>query len=162
MAILKIVTGEQSEVLRRKAAKVLKFDKNLKKFAQNLKETMIDAKGLGIAAPQVGESRRIFWVTLNYGKEKRKMVCLVNPEILEMSAEMELGEEGCLSLPGRYGKVSRAKSIVVKFFGIDGSGQILKLDGLDARVVQHEYDHIEGILFIDRMEAKVQEDDLLM
>lgn len=155
------MTGEDTPVLRAVAAKVVNFDGKLKKFVRDLKDTMIAAKGLGIAAPQVGESSRVFWVTLSYGKKNQMMVSMVNPEILGHGEEVVLDEEGCLSLPGRYGKVNRYKEIEVKYQDLSGKEHVLRLEGLDARVVQHEYDHLEGVLFIDLL-GKEKEVDLLM
>lgn len=171
MAKLSIITGINNPILRAESVKVAKFDSALKKFVKDLKDTMVAAKGLGIAAPQVGKNIRVFITTLGYeyesdehgeGKMKGRALTMVNPEILAVSEEMEVGEEGCLSLPGEYGKVERYKQIKVEFFSEEGVRQVLELQGLDARVVQHENDHLDGILFPDRMRAGEKEEDLLM
>lgn len=151
MGKLKIVTGEDNPILRAVSEPVKKFDTGLKKFVKDMKDTMIAAKGLGIAAPQVGQNLRVFIVILNYQTDHQMTLTMVNPEILSKSEEMTMGEEGCLSLPGRYGQVARHKKITVQFLDLDGNRQMLTLENLNARVVQHENDHIDGILFIDRM-----------
>lgn len=162
MTKLKIVTGENNPILRAMSEPVKKFDSGLKKFVRDLKDTMVAANGLGIAAPQVGKNVRVFIVTLAFDKKERTSLVMINPVILWKSDEMELGEEGCLSLPGVYGKVLRHAQIKVEFFNIDGSRQELDLTGLDARVVQHENDHIDGTLFVDRMKKNQEKEDLLL
>lgn len=166
MAKLTIITGEDNPILRAESVKVPKFDSALKKFVKDLKDTMVAAKGLGIAAPQVGRNIRVFITTLDHDLEgenvKGRALTMVNPEILEISEEMVMGEEGCLSLPGQFGKVERHKKIKVEFFSEDGVRQVLSLEGLNARVVQHENDHLDGILFPDRMKHGEKEEDFLM
>lgn len=162
MAKLKIITGENNPILRAVSEPVKKLDASLKKFAKDLKETMIKAKGLGIAAPQVGKNIRVFIATLNYKTDSQVIVTMVNPEIVAHSKEVEMGEEGCLSLPGKFGNVERFKRVTVEFFDPDGGGQMLELSGLNARVVQHETDHINGILFVDRMREMEQRGNLVL
>ena len=162
MGKLKIITGENNPILRAVSEPVKKFDGGLRGFVKNLKDIMVAANGLGIAAPQVGKNIRVFIVTLGFGKEDRMSLVMINPQILWVSDEMELGEEGCLSLPGIYGKVERHKRVKVEFFDVRGSRQELDLTGLDARVVQHENDHINGVLFIDKMGKGEEKEDLLL
>ncbi|MBI4975741.1 peptide deformylase [Candidatus Peregrinibacteria bacterium] len=162
MAILKIITGEDNKILRTRSSVVLKFDARLKKFARDLKETMIKRDGLGLASPQVAQNIRVIVVTFNYKRENERIVAMVNPDIVEKSDEMEIGEEGCLSLPGRFGKVTRHKMIVVEFSDLEGIKQVLKLAGLNARVVQHECDHLDGVLFVDKMVKGEKEENLLI
>ncbi len=151
MKKLKIITGEENPILRAVSTEVKTFNSELKSFAKQMKEAMIKAKGLGIAAPQVGKNIRIFIVTLNYGSENEMMIYMVNPKILSKSTETEVAEEGCLSLPGVYGNVERSRIVSVEFYNLDGARQEMELEGLNARVVQHENDHIDGILFIDKL-----------
>jgi peptide deformylase len=151
MAKLKIITGKDNPILRAVSEPVKNFDSALKKFAKEMKVAMEKAKGLGIAAPQVGKNWRVFWVTLGYKDEQEVCVAMVNPEIVWSSEEMEIDEEGCLSLPGDYGKVERPRAVKVEFFDLDGGRQVFELEGLDARVVQHEKDHLDGVLFIDKL-----------
>ncbi len=151
MAKLKIVTGVNNPILRAMSKPVKKFDASFKRFIKDMKDAMIRESGLGIAAPQVGSNIRAFIIVLDYNKKSEKILPMVNPEILARSEEMEEGEEGCLSIPGKFAKVMRHKEITVEFFDLDEVRQVLNLRGLNARVVQHENDHIDGILFIDRL-----------
>ena len=151
MKKLKIVTGEENPILRAVSTEVKTFNSELKSFAKQMKEAMIKAKGLGIAAPQVGKNIRIFIVTLNYGSENEMMIYMVNPKILKFSTETEVAEEGCLSLPGVYGNVERSIIVSVEFYNLDGARQEIELEGLNARIVQHENDHIDGVLFVDKL-----------
>ena len=151
MKKLKIITGADNPILRAKNEPVKRFDAGLKKFATQLKKAMEDAKGLGIAAPQVGKNIRLFWVVLYYGTKDQVAIAMVNPKIVSHSGDTEVGEEGGLSLPGLYGNVERFREITVEFFDLDGVKHSLTLDGLNAREVLHENDHIDGILFIDRI-----------
>ena len=162
MAKLKIVTGEDNDILRAKSKPILKFDGALKKFVKSMKDTMIGANGLGIAAPQVGKNIRVFLVTLGVKTKEEQVVTMVNPEILKFSKETAVDEEGCLSLPGRYGKVRRSVRVQVQFFAVDGVRQVLDLADLDARVVQHELDHLDGVLFIDKLAKGEEEENLLV
>lgn len=109
-------------------------------------KTMIAANGVGLAAPQIGESQRIIVVRLDQG-----ILALVNPTLKKFSREREDGEEGCLSVPGVFGIVPRAVRASVEAQAVNGEPVSLTLKGFPARVVQHEVDHINGILFIDRM-----------
>ncbi|MEK7673093.1 MAG: peptide deformylase [Patescibacteria group bacterium] len=156
MPKLKIVTGKDNPILRAMSTPVKKFDASLKKFAKDLKDAMVKAKGLGIAAPQVGQNIRVFITVLNYKTDQQVTVTMVNPEILEHGLETNIDEEGCLSLPAIYGKVERFNKVLVKFFDLDGNEQVFSLQGLNARVVQHENDHINGVLFIDRIAEQEQ------
>lgn len=162
MAKLKIITGEKNPVLRAVSARIKKFDAKLRGFAKQMKETMLASDGLGLAAPQVGKNIRMSVVALNHGSGSEMVLAMVNPEILVHGGEISIAEEGCLSLPGQYGKVERFKSVRVQFFDLDGGRQILELSDLNARVIQHEIDHLNGVLFIDRMKAGAEKEDLLM
>lgn len=149
--LLDIVTGSDTEILRTVCDPVAKFDKALKKVSQDMIETMHKAKGLGIAAPQVGINARVFIVTFDYGQKDERQVVMVNPEITFFSEEKDIAEEGCLSLPKVFGNVERPTEIVVKYKNIKGQEMTLRLSGLNARVVQHELDHLNGVLFIDKL-----------
>ena len=142
-------------MLRTVSRPVAVFDANLKKFVKQLKDAMIKARGIGIAAPQVGVNIRVFLVILDYGKRNERTVPMVNPKILSFSKKMEVDEEGCLSVPGIYGTVERAKSIVVEFYDLEGIRYEMDLEGLNAREVQHELDHLDAILFVDKMIEEV-------
>jgi len=149
MSILKIETGEDNPILRQKSTKVDKIDKSTKKFAKDLLKTMIKANGLGIAAPQVGINKRLFITTLNEDTDHATAILMINPEIFWRSDETNIAEEGCLSLPKIFKPVPRSTKIKVKFLDLKGNEHLLELEGLNARVVQHENDHLDGILFTD-------------
>ncbi|MFN0205650.1 MAG: peptide deformylase [Planctomycetota bacterium] len=135
-------------VLRKKAQRVTQFDDNLRKLADEMHTTMAKAKGVGLAAPQVGLSIQL--LVLNPTGKPADAKTLVNPK-LTLTKGDELGEEGCLSFPGIWGEISRAPSLTVE--GQDTAGNLIQLElsGYVARIVQHEFDHLEGILFIDRL-----------
>lgn len=142
-----IVTGPDQEVLRTKASAVQNFDKKLVKLVKDMEVTVKEANGIGIAAPQVGVSKRVMLVQMN-----KRFVVMVNPEITSFSAETDVREEGCLSLPNVWGNVRRSTSVVVEFFNVSGKKMKLELHNMDARITQHELDHLNGILFIDKLE----------
>ncbi len=146
MAIRKIITTE-NPILRKKASKIYRFDPSIQKLADDMFETMHAARGVGLAAPQIAQSIRLF--VAEY--EDRK-VALVNPEIIKAEGE-QLGPEGCLSIPGYVGEnIRRAEKVVIK--GLDVRGKPIKVnaDGWFARILQHEIDHLDGILFLDRLD----------
>ena len=154
MALLDIVSVPDP-VLRRKARKVTDFGKEFQTLVNNMIETMREAPGVGLAAPQVNESLRL--VVVEYGDDEdeeapKRLFVVANPEIVEKSEEMELGVEACLSVPELAGEVERHTSIVVK--GQNRYGKPLKIKANDwlARIFQHEIDHVEGILYTDRTE----------
>ena len=114
---------------------------------------MHSQKGVGLAAPQVGHNIRIIVVRLNAGDKEETVFPMINPEILHFSDEKYEDEEGCLSIPGIWGIVERPKDIVVSFKTHKNTPQTLKLTELNARIIQHELDHLDGILFIDRAKS---------
>ncbi len=143
MAVYRIVElGDQ--VLREKARPVPEINKNILKLLDNLADTMYAAKGVGLAAPQIGISKRVIVVDAGEG-----LLELVNPEIIGSRGE-DIAVEGCLSIPGVAGEVKRAEQVEVK--GLDRAGKVVKVraNGLLARALQHEIDHLDGILFIDK------------
>ncbi|ACI19172.1 peptide deformylase [Dictyoglomus thermophilum] len=131
-------------ILKTKAKKVEKIDEKVKELARDMIETMKFCNGVGLAAPQVGESLRI--IVVDY---EDNPIVLINPEIIEMSGE-ELDYEGCLSVPGVEVPVKRAERIVFKAQDLDGRTKKYRAKGLLARVVQHEVDHLDGMLILDR------------
>ncbi len=135
-------------VLRRKAKKVSIIDRSVLKLVDDMLETMEEAHGAGLAAPQVGVSLRVIVV----GEPESEPVCLINPEIVKRGAE-EMMEEGCLSVPGYRGELKRCVSVTVK--GLDPSKKPVKIkaEGLLAQALQHEIDHLNGVLFIDRLDS---------
>ncbi len=154
--ILPIYTGSENEILRKKAKVVKQLTKATQKLIKNMKETLIDSQGLGLAAPQVGVSERILLANFQYGKkvgEKFAIVPLINAEIIDHSEDEVWGEEGCLSLPEIYAPVKRYQAITVKYLDERGKEQVLKLADINARIVQHEIDHLDGKLFVDYLDA---------
>src|SRR5713101_4089726 len=146
MAIHNVITSE-NPILRQKAKKVHRFDPSISKLIEDLFEMMHTAHGVGLAAPQIALSIRVF--VAEY--EDRK-IAMVNPEIIKAEGE-ELGTEGCLSIPGYVGdNIRRATMVIVK--GQDARGKPIKLraEGWFARILQHETDHLDGILFLDRLD----------
>jgi len=152
MTVLKIQTGPENPILRKKSTPIENIDKSIKKLAKDMVETMNANNGLGIAAPQVGINKRMFITTINIGQDNEGLITMINPEIEFLNEEMESGEEGCLSLPELFKQVTRHKNVRVKYKDLKGNEHILELEGLNARVIQHETDHLDGILFIDRVD----------
>jgi peptide deformylase len=156
MALLDILLEGDSR-LRQKATRVRSVDESLRQLAEDMFETMLDAPGVGLAAPQVGVLRRLIWVHVpeNYqgDGEPELSIALINPEIVKAKGRA-LAYEGCLSIPGWTGEVPRAEQVTVKAIGLDNRPIRLKARGWGARVLQHEIDHLDGILFIDRVEDK--------
>ncbi len=158
--ILVVDNPTERRILRAKAKKVSRFDTSLERLITDMWETMRDAPGVGLAAPQVGESIRV--LVAEYEDEA---VALVNPEIIKRSEDEELGAEGCLSIPGYVGDgVARALAITVKARDPKGKEVRVKAEGWFARILQHEIDHLDGVLYTDRIPADqvrvVTEEDL--
>ncbi|BER92119.1 peptide deformylase [Atrimonas thermophila] len=135
-------------LLREKAQPVTSIDGRIVSILQDMEETMLASSGIGLAGNQVGVLLRL--VTLVH-PEQQKVLHLINPEIVEKSDDGELQEEGCLSLPGLYAKVERAEKTFVKALDINGKEIQIAAEGLLARILQHEIDHLNGTLFIDRL-----------
>lgn len=154
MALLEIIR-EGDPRLRQKVTKIRHAEESLKTISDNMHETMDAAPGVGLAGPQVGVMRRIIVVHLpeDYLEEGSPdlRLTLLNPEIVKGHGD-ELGEEGCLSIPGWVGQVRRMTSITVKATDLNNRSVRIKAEDFLARVLQHEIDHLDGILFIDRME----------
>jgi len=158
MAVREIITPK-NPILRKKARKVTNFDDpKLQALIDDMVETLFDAPGVGLAAPQVAVSQRVIVVYLpddeesreEYGQDAGVLHILVNPEIVRASRNMVDGVEACLSIPGYYGSVDRHAAVTVQ--GYDRHGRQVRIKARDwlARVFQHEIDHLDGILFIDR------------
>jgi peptide deformylase len=156
MTLRKIVTLPEA-VLRRKARSITKIDKNLQALIDDMVETMREAPGVGLAAPQIGLSERLIVVEY-YEREEdeekedapKKVWAVLNPEIIRASEEKLMGVEGCLSIPGLVGEVERHAVIQVKGLNRHGKPVKIKAEGWLARIFQHEIDHLNGILFPDR------------
>lgn len=144
MAKLPIVTGADTPVLRMKTKLVAKVTKDVTKLLRDMEDTLIAADGLGIAAPQVNESLRMCLAKIG-----NRITPLINPQITWKNAERAIAEEGCLSLPGQWADVPRATAIIVQYKNAKGEDQERKLTDMEARIVQHEVDHLDGILIVD-------------
>ncbi len=144
MAVLPILT-QDVPVLRQKAKRVPRVDDSIRKLIDDMVETMLAAPGVGLAAPQVGVGLRVIVV-----KVDANLYTLVNPEVMKASGE-QVGLEGCLSIPGYVGEVKRALRVVVRGLNRHGKTVRIKAEELLARAFQHEIDHCDGILFIDRL-----------
>ncbi len=154
MSIRTILSAE-APVLRQKAKRIKQFDSSLKTLVADMFETLRAANGLGLAAPQIGVSLRVVVIELPADEEAgipAKSYALCNPEIVKSSGE-DTDDEACLSLPGYVGEVTRAAMVTVKAFSAEGKPVRVKGEDILARALQHELDHLDGILFIDRLES---------
>jgi len=133
-------------VLRRKSEEIKEITKETRELAERMKKTMLENNGAGLAAPQIGISKRIIIVQTEKGPE-----VFVNPKIIKKSTETTIDEEGCLSVPGVYLKIRRAKEILVEAQDLEGRILQVEAKNLAARVFQHEVDHINGVLIIDKL-----------
>jgi peptide deformylase len=152
MGIRKIITLPDP-VLRKKARKITEFGPGLQTLIDDMLETMREAPGVGLAAPQIGVSSRL--IVVEFGDEEdeeapKKLYVVINPEIVRTDSETVPGVEGCLSIPEMVGKVERFESITVRGLNRRGQPVKIKAKGWLARIFQHEIDHLEGILFVDR------------
>ena len=146
MAIRKIITTE-NPILRQKAKKIHRFDPSLQKLVDDMFETMHTAGGVGLAGPQIAQSIRVF--VAEYEDHK---IAVFNPEIVKAEGE-EIGPEGCLSIPGYVGEnIRRAGKVLVKGQDVRGKPIRVPAEGWFARILQHEIDHLDGVLFIDRLD----------
>ena len=159
MALLKL-RYYPDPVLKQKAKKITMIDSSVRKLAQDMLDTMYDSDGVGLAAPQVGVSKRLMVIDVSGEDDPPKPIVFINPEIIEAEGEGELaGQEGCLSFPDVFFEVKRAKRVIVRFQ--DLRGKVLKLTAegnLLCRAIQHEIDHLDGELFIDKASSKLKAD----
>jgi len=147
--ILDITKGQDNPILRKKSSKQDKITKKTLKLLKDMEESMIATNGVGIAAPQVGVNTCIAHITIN----KNQVFPIINPEIIKKSKDTDTDTEGCLSLPGHWGPVARAKEVTLKFTDLAGKDRVMKFKGFEARIVQHEVDHLNGKLFVDHVPA---------
>lgn len=149
MAILEI-KKYPDEVLKKKAETISEINGDLQKLIDDMIETMYNANGVGLAAPQVGVSKRLIVVDTSPREENQSLIVLINPEIINSEGEI-LSEEGCLSLPGFITRLKRKEKVIVR--GLDRKGKEVEIEGtgLLARALQHEIDHLDGMLLIDRI-----------
>ena len=145
------------KLLRQVSKPVAKIDADVKKLVKDMFDTMYDAPGVGLAAVQIGVPKRIVTVDATRGDDEKNPIAMINPEIVWESEETVAHEEGCLSIPEYLEQVVRPDRVKVRFLNLDGEKQEIDADGLLARVVQHEIDHINGVLFIDHL-SKLKRD----
>ncbi len=142
-------------VLKQQAKKITRFDSAVRKLAQDMLDTMYENNGVGLAAPQVGVSKRIMVIDISTSEEPSQPIVFINPKITKKEGEL-VGLEGCLSFPGVFFEVKRANSIVVRYQNLAGKEVKLECAGnLLCRAVQHEIDHLDGELFIDKAVSKL-------
>ncbi len=150
---------EPDPILRKKCNPVEKVDDEIKKLMKDMLETMYDAPGIGLAAIQIGILKRLVVIDISKD-EKKNPLFLVNPKIISQSKTTSVYEEGCLSLPGQFAEIERPSECLVKYIDLDGKEKELKADGLLATCIQHEVDHLNGILFIDYL-SKLKKDMII-
>ena len=148
MTIRKILT-EPDPFLRQKSIKVEVVDNEIRSLMDDMLETMYNAPGIGLAAIQIGVPKRVIVIDISQDKEEKKPFYFVNPELIANSNNNAIYEEGCLSVPGQFAEINRPDKCKIKYLDYNGKEQILNAEGLLATCVQHEMDHLEGILFID-------------
>ncbi len=142
-----------ADILRQKTSPVTEFTKDLQQFTEEMITTMIAGRGIGLAAPQVGSLLSVFVLQVEEGKP----LVFINPEITGTSVETVPYEEGCLSIPGMYEEVIRPEAIQIQAWNAKGRRIKMECDDLLARVFQHEFDHLKGVLFIDHLNAMKRE-----
>ncbi len=153
---IRMVVKHPNEVLETKCQAVTVFDKNLSILLDDMHETMIESDGVGIAAPQVGKAVRVAVVDFREGQEPIEMI---NPELV-LYEGTEIDIEGCLSFPGIFGEVERFDHIKIKAQERDGSWYELEAEGYEARAIQHEMDHLDGVLFTSKITKYVTQEEL--
>ncbi|MGR9273047.1 peptide deformylase [Rhizobium leguminosarum] len=136
-------------VLRQLSKPIERVDSDLQRLADDMLETMYDAPGIGLAAIQIGVPRRMLVIDISREGEEKQPQVFINPEIVKSSDERSVYEEGCLSIPDYYAEVERPAVVSVKYLDLNGKEQIVEADGLLATCLQHEIDHLNGVLFID-------------
>jgi len=158
--MLKKILIEPDPILRKKSEALEKVDTDTQKLMDDMLETMYAAPGIGLAAIQIGILKRLVVIDISKEEEKKQPIFLVNPEIIYRSKETSVYEEGCLSLPGQFAEVERPSECTIKYIDYYGKEKELKADGLLATCIQHEIDHLNGILFIDYL-SKLKKDMII-
>ena len=146
-----------NKILRENSQRISKVDDSVRRLAKEMLQSMYSAKGIGLAAPQIGIHKELIVIDINFEDSAAEPLILINPEITAFGSTLNSYEEGCLSIPGIYFNVIRPSTIKLKFRDEMGRPRKMKADGLLARCIQHEMDHLKGVLFVDRVSAK---DDL--
>ena len=136
-------------ILRERSKEIEKVSSEVQKLLDDMIETMYDAPGIGLAAIQIGVPKRAVVIDLSKEKEKKEPIYFINPEIVWKSDETSTYEEGCLSIPNQFAKIERSEKCDVKFLDYQGEEKKIRAEGLLATCIQHEIDHLNGVLFID-------------
>jgi len=147
MALLPILRFPDPR-LRKVAAPITKIDDSIRRLAADMAETMYEAPGIGLAATQVDVHKQL--IVIDVSETKDELLVLINPEIVTGEG-FQVGEEGCLSVPGIYDKVERAEKVAVRYLDLDGQSQVIEAEGLLAVCIQHEMDHLQGKVFVDHL-----------
>ena len=147
MALLPILRYPDPR-LHTRATQVAEVNDEIRKLVNDMAETMYEAPGIGLAATQVDVHKRV--VVIDVSEEKNNLLAFINPTLEKCSGE-QVGEEGCLSVPGIYDKVERAERVTIKYLDLDGKQRTMEADGLLAVCIQHEIDHLNGIVFVDHL-----------
>ena len=159
MAIREIrLSGD--DILRRVCEPVTELTPEITELIGDMFDTMYEANGVGLAAPQVGILKRIFVVDVGDEEGNNKPFVFINPEILERDG-VQVGFEGCLSVPGKSGKVARAEKVRVKAFNQDMEEFEMEAEGFLARAIQHEFDHLNGVVYVDKVEGRLYDNEEL-
>ena len=151
---------EPDPILRKKSEPLEKVDDEIRELLDDMLETMYAAPGIGLAAVQVGILKRIIVIDISKDKEKKSPLFLINPEIISKSKKTSVYEEGCLSLPGHFAEIERPAECQIKFVDYNGKEKQLIANGLLATCIQHEVDHLNGVLFIDYL-SKLKKDMII-
>ncbi len=158
--MLRKILTEPDSILRKKSEPLEQVDSDTKKLMDDMLETMYAAPGIGLAAVQVGILKRLVVIDISKDEEKKKPIFLINPKIIHQSKKTSVHEEGCLSLPGQFAEIERPAECLIKYIDYNGKEKELKSDGLLATCIQHEVDHLNGILFIDYL-SKLKKDMII-
>ena len=158
--MLRKILIEPDPILRKKCEPLEKVDVNTKKLLDDMLETMYAAPGIGLAAVQIGILKRIVVIDISKSEEKKNPLFFINPQIVNQSKKTSIYEEGCLSLPGQFAEIERPAECTLKYIDYNGKEKELKADGLLATCIQHEVDHLNGILFIDYL-SKLKKDMII-
>ena len=151
---------EPDPILRKKSTKVIKVDDYVKKLMDDMLETMYAAPGIGLAAAQIGVLKQIIVIDIAKGDEKKNPLFLINPAIISTSKSTSTYEEGCLSIPGYFAEIQRPAECQINYVDYNGKEKKLNANGLLSTCVQHEIDHLNGILFIDYL-SKLKKDRII-
>ena len=158
--MLRKIIIEPDPILRKRCDPLEKVDSDTKKLMDEMLETMYQAPGIGLAAIQIGILKRVVVIDISKGDEKKNPLFLINPEIINLSKQTSIYEEGCLSIPGQFAEVERPAECTLKYVNYNGKKKELTADGLLATCIQHEVDHLNGILFIDYL-SKLKKDMII-